>query len=194
MTDQDPQGPLEEWKSMVRGRRSICRWTEKGEIYYESVLYGGTFHITPEERRKNESRARDQRDNPFKNGTFAMVEAAPDDDDSQERSKSESYTDEELSDIINQSTAKFEVALGKVTEYVTVDRIYNIARKEEVGGKKMTLITKKLKELNPSMVAIGDEVGSGREDPNDTSRGPTPDVTGDVEEVAQRPREYAENI
>lgn len=185
---------VEEWQSVVKGGRSVARFGEKGEKIPERIAGGDRFYVTPEERRRNESQPRSQADNPFKNGAFKMLRCVETDEDSKSRMKAAAATpkdDAELLRLLDSTWASFETKFKKIKEVVTVDRIYNLARKNEIGGNKMKLIQDTLRKMSPQTVLVGDNVAAGAEaPPNGTNyRGPAANIDEEIERDA--PREYA---
>jgi hypothetical protein len=186
---------VEEWESTVNGGRAVARWDDKGVRTPERVEGKAIFYVTPEERRRNESLARDQRDNPFKNGTFRMLRAVAGETDSEARLKaSQTKSDEDLEALLDKPFASFEKAFKAIKEPVTVERLYTLGRKTEVGGNKMKLIMDTLKRMRPQTVLVGDSVGAGAEAPPDSTagyRGPG-GANIDTEIEGLGPRQYAD--
>lgn len=180
---------VEEWESVVAGLRGLARWDEKGEWHVDDVEGGATFYITPEDRRRQARLCKDQADNPFTNGAFRMLQAVNDDANSQSLLDSDKVPDDvELEELLDAPMVKFTTGLAQIDEPITVERLYRLARKNEVGGAKFKAIAKRVKDLDPNAVVVGDKLGVAREDPDDTRDGPV--VVGDVD-LESIPRVYA---
>lgn len=180
---------VEEWESVVAGLRGIVIWDDKGEWSVDDVEGGGTFYITPENRRRQARMCKDQADNPFTNGAFRMVAAVDGDANSQSLLDENKVPDEDdLELLLDMSWAPFAKGVAAIDEPLTLERLYRLARKNEVGGKKFKTITDRLKAVDPDAVVVGDKLGEGRENPDDQREGPVMAVELDQE---SRPREYA---
>lgn len=190
VTEQsETESPLEEWQVMARGSFGVSYWEIEGRTTVrasERMTHEQTFHLTPDERRRNQKLCRDKRDDPFTNGAFKMLACVAGDKDSETLWKvNDVKLDDDLAAMLDFSMQRFTVGVKKMKDVVSVDRLYRMARQNEIGGKKMALIMDKLRELDSDVVLVGDSVAAGREDPDNTPDGPAVNVEGDG------PREYA---
>lgn len=181
---------VEEWESVVAGLRGIVVWDESGEWHVDDVDGGAVFYITPENRRRQARMCRDQADNPFTNGAFRMLAAVADDRNSESLLENADKVPDgdTLDEILDLPMAKFAKAVSEIAEPITAERLYTAARKAEAGQRKIGAIAKRLKELDPAAVVVGDRLGEGRENPDDQREGPVMAVELDQE---SKPREYA---
>lgn len=188
MAEVNPE--LEVWKSLVLGPRGINRFSEKGERVIERVDGGGTFDITPDERRRNQRLVRDARNDDFTNGTFILLTAVDSDPNSVSLwNQPQALEDDELEAMLDLPYARFLERLEEVNEAVTAERLYMLCRKVDAGTQKLKATTAKLKALNPNAVAIGDHLGAGREDPDEGSD--QSKTIDDALESPSGPRQYA---
>lgn len=181
----------EEWRSVVRGPRGIARFNDKGERTIERVEGGGTFFITPDERRRNQKICRDSRNDSFTNGAFVMMGAVEEDANSMSMMEERSTVleDDELLVMLDSRQANFIKAVAEINDAITIQRLYELARKEKVGDAKVKAVAKRVKEICPDAVVIGDNLGVGKEDPDD-GNDETKGIDRDIE-IASKPREYA---
>lgn len=182
---------VETWESVVSGLRGIVVWGEKGEWTVDDIEGGSSFFITPDARRRQARMCKDQADNPFTNGAFRMLEAVAEDPNSQSLLEEDAVPDDdELEKLLDLPMAKFTAGLNAIEEPTTVERLYRLARKNEVTGRKADAIGKRLKELDPHAVVVGDKLSEGRENPDDQRDGPVQiETDGDP-----KPREYDTGI
>lgn len=185
---------LEEWESTVGGRKGIKRFDEKGNYVIDHVESGSMFYISPTERRRNQQGVRHKKNDGFTNGAFRLLrgvqgvtEIDPND---------APLTDAELEEILDLSFDNFRHRIATMSQPVTLDRMYRMARQAEVGKRKLGLITAKIKRHNPLQSLVGDVVGGAGDpanmDENEVKaklRGPGDDIESEVEGLTG-PRQY----
>lgn len=91
---------VELWKNTAAGMRWFVTFDGLGKEQGRTVNGNRTFTITPFERRINQERAALSTLDPFRNGTFLLVEPA-DDTDMDEISDTQARTDGEIQQLIN---------------------------------------------------------------------------------------------
>lgn len=184
MTEASSTPELEEWESVVRGTRGITRYSEKGERSPEIVPPGSIFHITPDERRRNQQRVRDKAKDPFSNGAFRLRTAVDSDANSvaaKKISEKGAKADDDLQTILETPFGpKFTAKIDALSGSVAFERLYRLAREQEVGAKKIDMIGARLKELDPDVVLVGEKLGVGAENPDDPGNVKGPAVNVDA--------------
>lgn len=178
----------EEWQSLVKGSRGLNYWLGR-ERRMERVDGGAIFYISPEERRRNQQMVRDKRNDDFTNGAFLMRACVESDAESKRLyANKTAKPDTELVKLLDSTSATFTKKLAEIKEPVTAERLYRMARRNDIGGAKLKAIVALVKELDPHAVVVGDKLAEGRENPEDESKGPTPDIELDGD---PGPRTYA---
>lgn len=181
-------GTLEEWESLVEASYRIQRYGEKGERSSERIRgKGKVFFITADERRKNQVGVRDKKNDPFTNGAFRLnAHDASDAESVALADRLEPQTDEDLQDVLDSSLEAFTMKVNSFMSELTVTRLYRLARRQEIGGRKMKVVTKRLKAMNPQINVVGDQLGTNAE-----SYGSQPDDAPVDIDGPSRPKQYA---
>lgn len=169
------QKTLEEWENMV-GNRWVNKFdpANPGQWFAERVRAGRKFYITPEERNLlNSDRIMDEKNDPFKNGSFRPVkDDALDDAREQEAAVAERaasaaqpnpnhMSDSELAELFKITNfKKFESAVGEITSEAVLERLLKLTEVEEynVTVAKVNLLNSLLGREKSSAVTDGPEV------------------------------------
>lgn len=158
-TDVDPYDPfigLEAWQFTGAGKLYVAQFTGKhGEVSFEAILGGKTFHLTPAERRLNSQRCINDQADPFKNGTcvpIELTEKTPAQDRAFIESNPELISDEEIAALVKGGkTAKADGALAEkleaISNPITLVRILTAATAADVALSKMNLIQMRIAEV-----------------------------------------------
>jgi hypothetical protein len=161
MADETTES-LEEWRSMVKGTFGVTRFGEKGERSNDRVPAGATFFITATERQRNQTQVRDKRDDPFTNGAFVRVDG----DGTVKDPTAKGREDDDLLKLLESRQDHFAAQVKKIDEKMTMHRLYRLAREHGIGDRKIEVLSKRLKELDPNAALAGDRLAVGAEDPN----------------------------
>lgn len=183
------ENALEEWQSRVKGGRGVARWDDEGVLLIDRIEGGSAFFISPDRRRRNQQLYRDKRDDDFTNGAFFMLACVDSDGESKAMfAKQNAPDDAELLKLLEANESTFNKKVKAMTEPVTVERLYRLARANE-SGKKIKVAGDRLKQLDPHAVLVGDQLAKGNENPDDQRDGPAATVDVDREST---PIQYAD--
>lgn len=138
---------LEKWESAIQGHRWVNKFdpASPGKIVAERVRAGRAFYITPEERNLlNSDRIVDEKNDPFKNGSFrpvkadAVQEARDEEAAVAEQARREArpnpnhMTDDELGGLFAiRNYQKFKKAVSEITSEAVLRRLLDLSEIEE---------------------------------------------------------------
>jgi hypothetical protein len=148
----DPTADMEAWVNTSRGTRGVWHYAGAyGETRLEQVPGGGTFHLTPAERRFNMTKAHKAEMCMFRNGTF-VLQSAPEDDPDVEalRESPAGMTDEAVVELVNAHHKTFAKALGEMSSPVALERVLATALSEGVSVGKVDAVRRRLAEIDPA--------------------------------------------
>jgi hypothetical protein len=175
-TEVDPADPfagLEAWQYTARGKLYLRRYTGKhGEVSYEPIQGGQTFHLTPAERHLNSDKVKDPARDPFRNGTCVPVrltEETPSRDREAIESNPTLLTDDQIIALFSNRKGSAETlvdTLAKIDNPVVLERILNLANDADLPGSRISAIKSRLEDVNPgvagerTLIAAANEVDS----------------------------------
>lgn len=155
LAPQDPHVDMEAWRNTARGTVGIWHYAGAyGETRMELVPGGGTFHLTPAERRLNQEKALNAQVCAFRNGTVVPVRTEAVDDTDEVRSNPAALTDEEVAELVRGHHKTLGRALRDITNPVTLARLLDAARVEEVTLGKINAIEARLVEVAPTPAPV----------------------------------------
>lgn len=180
----DPHAGLEAWQYTARGKLYLRRYTGKhGDVVYERIDGGQTFHLTPAERHLNSDKVRDPKRDPFRNGTcipVRLTEETPVKDREAIESNPATLTDEQIIALFSTKKGNSEALielLAAVDNPVVLRRISDLAESADLPPSKTGPIKSRLEEISPAtagervMVPAANEVDSA-DLYGDTMQGP----------------------
>lgn len=155
---------VETWENTSRGRVQIRRFNDLGRERVELISGGRKFHLTPRDRRLNQEMCADPSMDMFTNGLLRPVRLIEGDEEAEKFISNPNHLSEnEMTDLIHLHYKKFDEKLSEITNTLTVERILEIAEREETGATVRTVkkLQERMAELDPSQVEIREPIDAG---------------------------------
>lgn len=141
---------LEAWENVSKSRFSLRRIDSRGDVRTELIGGGKTFHLSPEERYMNSELASSPKVDPFKNGRFAPVRLLETTEDAEEiRANPNLLGEEELVELVKGKVEPLRARLQEIEQPVVVERMREIAEREDARVTSVKAIEARLEELRP---------------------------------------------
>lgn len=135
---------VETWEHISPQQWGIIRLDFRGDERHEIVAGRRNFKITTEERIITQDRIREEKDDPFLNGSFRPV-VVP--DSVSIESNPNALSDEEIERILQASDLAFQEYLNTVDSVATYRRMLEIAENTEISIKRFRALEGRLAEV-----------------------------------------------
>lgn len=145
---------LETWQNATRGRVVLRRLGALGQVRYEMIGSGKTFHITPQERRMNQEVAANEDLDFFLNGTLQPINLADTDDAEILKNNPNLLGDEEqIRRLFRASQDVFAERLATIKNASALERLKEIAYQDETAATlaQVRMIEARLEQVNPEI-------------------------------------------
>lgn len=155
----DPHAGLEAWQYTGKGKLYLRRYTGKhGEVTYERIDGGRTFHLSPAERHLNSDPIRDEAKDPFRNGScipLRLTEETSPGDRAAIESNPATLTDEQIVALFSNkanASEKLAKALESIDNPIVLQRIMSLADAADLPPSKTGPIKARLEEIDPGVI------------------------------------------
>lgn len=135
---------LEEWESISNQGWGIMRLDPRGEEKQELVNGRRKFKLTTEERIITQDRIKDERNDPFLNGSFRPITVP---DSVSVESNPNALSDEEITRILESSEVAFGEWLANIDSIATLRRMIELAEDTEISIKRFRVVESRLDEI-----------------------------------------------
>lgn len=145
---------LETWQNATRGRVVLRRVGALGQVRYEMIGSGKTFHITPQERRMNQEICANEDLDFFLNGTLQPINLA-DTDDAEILKNNPNLLgdDEQIRRLFKASADVFAERLASIKNATALERLKEISYQEETNAtlNQVRMIEARLEQISPEI-------------------------------------------
>ena len=147
ITDLDREF-VETWENISPSWNAIIKLDRRGDEYQEVIQERRTFMVTTEERLMLEDRVLDQKNNPFRNGSFRPV-LVP--DSVSIDSNPNALSDDEIVSVLVSSDLAWDEWMTVIDSSSTVQRMVELAETTDknVSLKRYQQLKARLTELRP---------------------------------------------
>lgn len=142
----------ETWMNAAKGRAGVLKYDRSGNLRQELVRSGGKIDLTTDERLVNQERAANESLDIFKNGMLVPVKLLDTAEDSKDIAENPNLKSEtELLAMFKLQWKKFEVEVGNITNTAAIERMIDVAEREEVDAtvRQVSVLRARLVELDP---------------------------------------------
>lgn len=141
---------LEAWENTSHSRFSLRRIDSRGDVRTELVGGRKTFHLSPEERYMNSELASSPKVDPFKNGRFAPVRLLETTEDAEEiKTNPNLLAEGDLVELVKGKVEPLRARLAEIEQPLVVERMKEIAEREDARMTSVKAIEARLEELRP---------------------------------------------
>lgn len=158
---------VEVWQNTAAGMRWYTALDRQGREMEKTVQGGRTFTLTPFDRQINQDMAANSDLDLFRNGTFVLVKAAGE-TEMDEIESSDSFTDAELSVLVNEMLAKNktpEEALASISSPVTLGRLHTALVLADAPSSMRDAVKAKKNEQEPTVAVEREYVATVPKEP-----------------------------
>lgn len=156
---------LEAWENVSNSRFSLRRIDSRGDVRTELIGGRKTFHLSPEERYMNSELASSPKVDPFKNGRFAPVRLLETTEDAEEIKENPNLLGESaLVELVKGKVEPLRARLAEIEQPLVVERMKEIAEREDARMTSVKAIEARLEELRPQThveVEVAGDRGAG---------------------------------
>jgi hypothetical protein len=145
---------LETWQNATRGRVVLRRVGALGQVRYDMIGAGKTFHITPQERRMNQEVAASEKQDFFLNGTLQPINLADTEDASILLDNPNLLGDEDqIRRLFKASPDVFAERLATIDNETALERLKEIAYQDETNAtlNQVRMIEARLEQVAPEV-------------------------------------------
>lgn len=163
MIEEPDADQLETWQNATRGRVVLRKMGALGNVRYDMIGPGKTFHITPQERRMNQEVAASEKQDFFLNGTLQPINLADTEDAEILRDNPNLLGDEDqIRRLFRASTDVFAERLAGIQNETALERLKEIAYQDETEAtlNQVRMIEARLEQVSPEMENIHPGVAS----------------------------------
>lgn len=138
---QEDREFVESWEHISPQQWGITRLDPRGDERPEIIEGRKTFKITTEERILTQDKVRDEKNDPFLNGSFRPV-VVP--DSVTIESNPNALSDDEITKILNASDVAWDEWLKTITAVATLRRMLDLAESVDLGLKRYRALEARL--------------------------------------------------
>jgi hypothetical protein len=147
---------LETWQNASAGVVVVRKFDHRGELDKEEIVRGGQMvHLTEEERRMNQDLAASSAQDFFSSGVMRPVRILSDADDAAEiASNANLMSEDDMRKVVKGHPQSFAQKLGEISNPVTLHRLLQIAKEEDVANSRVEAVQKRLMGVGPSVTEV----------------------------------------
>lgn len=166
--------PLEVWRNESPGIAQVRKFDHRGELDKVELVRGGAVvSLTTEERKMNSSLAGSPEQDLFSTGVMRPVHILEDAEDAAAIAANPNLMSEsKMRALVKGHPSTFKDELATVTNPITLQRLLNIAKEEDVANSRVEAIQGRLVGIGPSVQEV--MTTAGPRVPEGIGRGVTP--------------------
>ena len=143
---EDDQQFTETWENIATHGNGIIRLDRRGEEQMELITQRRRFMLTTEERLITQDRILDEKDDPFKNGSFRPI-IVP--DSVSIETNPNALSDDEIKSIFVSSDLAWDEWIKTLDSDQTLRRMLDLAGESEISLKRYKQIGERLRDVKP---------------------------------------------